>query len=107
MPAKDCSGAGPQGVTLEAITGTLAGSKANDWTIMILTLKNGTFKLHQGSIVGVSLSGSRNETVQAQWGTSPAGTLSVHGTSGSLNAELSGTSAGAIHVAGSWKCPAS
>jgi len=39
------------------------------------------------------------------WGHA-TGTLTVKGSTGSINAELSSADAGKIHVVGSWSCPA-
>jgi hypothetical protein len=100
----NCAGsvATPNGATFEAVIGKLKGSKADDWNIMIVTPKNGTYKLHPGQLAGIELNPSPMGT---NWGHA-TGTLTVKGSTGSINAELSSADAGKIHVVGSWSCPA-
>lgn len=97
---KDCKGAGPAGVTL-TIPGNLQGSKASTWVIQVVSLNNGTYTLHTGSVVGVTVSDIAGDE---QWGLAQHGTLSVNGATGSVDAQLSGSAGSSLHLAGAWDC---
>jgi hypothetical protein len=101
-PRAGCQGAGPAGVTLQ-LEGTLKGASASAWTVQVLSLANGTYKLHPGSVVGVSLFDSDGDL---QWGLVSEGTLTVRGTSGAVDAQLSSPgNSRSLHVVGQWDCP--
>jgi len=100
-PKADCDGAGPAGVTL-TVPGQLQGSKAASWVIQVLSLNNGSYSLRPGSVIGVTVSDVAGDR---QWGLDSRGTLTVAGTTGTVDAQLSGTAGTSIHVIGAWSCP--
>lgn len=101
QPRQDCDGAGPAGVTL-SVPGELQGSRSQAFVIQVLSLNNGSYNLRPGSVIGVTISAASG--VQ-QWGLNPRGTLTVNGTSGTVNAGLQGTDDTWLHVIGAWSCP--
>lgn len=101
LPKQDCLGAGPVGVTL-TIAGQLVGSRASVWVVQVLSLNNGTYGLRPNSVIGVTIS---DQDGSLQWGLDQRGALTVAGTSGTVDAELSGTAGTQIHVIGAWSCP--
>jgi hypothetical protein len=105
-PGKNCDGAGPRGVTLDNISGKLKGSKATRWSIEITSPGNGRFKLTRRSESDITISGTRAGRTQAQWSFGAAGTLTVHGTHGSVNIQLWSATNQKIRVVGAWNCPA-
>lgn len=102
LPRYDCDGAGPAGVTL-TVAGQLQNSKASSWVIQVLSLNNGVHSLRPGSVIGVTVSDSGGDL---QWGLDSRGTLTVAGTTGTVDAQLSGTAGTSLHVTGAWSCRA-
>jgi hypothetical protein len=103
---QDCEGnvASSNGAEFDNLMGKLRGSEANDWTIMIVTPKNGTYKLHHGHLAGVQVNPDPMGPHPTAWGDA-TGTLTVKGSTGSINAELSSATT-KIDIIGSWNCPA-
>jgi hypothetical protein len=113
----DCEGgvASSNGADFGDVVGKLKGSKADDWNIMIVTPKgDGTYKLHHGHLAGVQVNPEPIRPPWWSWGNA-TGTLTVMGSTGNINAELSNANAGGsvpgavpvgnIHIVGSWNCP--
>jgi len=103
QPRYDCKGAGPAGVTL-TVPGQLQGSRAGQWVIQVVSLNNGAYALRSGSVIGVTFSAASGAQ---QWGLDPKGWLTVNGSSGTVNAGLSGTDGSWLHMVGAWACPSS
>ena len=100
-PTSDCRRALPHGVTLN-IRGKLRGSTSSAWEIQVVSSKSGTVTLPEGENAGVLVSSDPQDQV---WGSNSDGTMSVSGSSGSVDVELWSADAGKIHLAGAWRCP--
>lgn len=107
ITAADCEGnvATSTGADFEGIIGKLKGSKAHDWTILIVSPGNGTYKLPHAPGVYAGFEVSPQPFTES-WGHAK-GTLTVKGSTGSVNVELTSTNARPIHVKGSWDCSSS
>jgi len=111
VPADDCDGNAGGMTTLGDIVGKLKGSKSGKWTLIVITPKNGTFKIKPvttdlaGSTVTLETPG---KTVALAWDATK-GSITVKGSSGSINVTLKGSpesgASGTVKIKGSWACP--
>ena len=110
VPNDNCGGSAGGETQLDTIMGKLKGSKTDQWTIIVITPKNGTFKVKPattglaGSTVTLETPGKNSAL---SWDASK-GSITVNGSSGSFNVTVKGTTGGAkgtVMIKGSWACP--
>jgi hypothetical protein len=110
IPADDCGGSSGGETQLDSIVGKLKGSKTDQWTIIVIAPKNGTFTIKPAT-TGLASSTVTLETpgknVALSWDATK-GSITANGNSGSVNVTLKGTTGGAsgtVKIKGSWDCP--
>jgi hypothetical protein len=112
VPSVDCGGSAGGETQLDDIAGKLKGSKSDQWTLIVIAPKNGTFTIKPAS------TGVTSETVTLEtpgknealsWDATK-GSITLKGSTGSLNVTVKGTTGGAsgsVKIKGSWDCPPS
>lgn len=105
----DCGGSAGGETQLDDIAGKLKGSKTDQYTIIIIAPKNGTFTVKPSSSGATSTvtleTPGKNEALS--WDATK-GSITVKGNAGSINVTLKGTTGGAsgtVKIKGSWSCP--